>query len=108
MSIELNSSVRSIRCVAMSVGDEKVRAFPAQKKSAEPVPAAVEAPAAATLEAPQPAKGRSRRKIIVPIVALLAAAGAGWFGYNYYTLGRYLVTTDDAYIVGDITTVAPK
>lgn len=46
--------------------------------------------------------------MILPIVLLAVAGGAGWFGYNYYTTGRYMVATDDAYIVGDIAKVSPK
>jgi membrane fusion protein (multidrug efflux system) len=37
-----------------------------------------------------------------------ALAGAGWYGFDYWTVGRYLVSTDDAYVKADNTTVAPK
>jgi membrane fusion protein (multidrug efflux system) len=30
------------------------------------------------------------------------------FGYRYWTVGRYLETTDDAYVKADYTTIAPK
>ena len=39
-------------------------------------------------------------------VALLA--GAAWYGWDYWTVGRYLVSTDDAYVKADNTTIAPK
>jgi membrane fusion protein, multidrug efflux system len=34
--------------------------------------------------------------------------GAGVLGHHYYTVGRFLETTDDAYVKADYTTVAPK
>ncbi len=40
--------------------------------------------------------------------ALLIGAGAAWYGYNYWTVGRFIETTDDAYIGGDVTAMAPK
>ena len=39
-------------------------------------------------------------------VALLA--GAAWYGWDYWTVGRFLVSTDDAYVKADNTTIAPK
>ena len=42
-------------------------------------------------------------------LALLGGiAGAGYFGYDYWTEGRFMVSTDDAYVKADYTTVAPK
>jgi membrane fusion protein (multidrug efflux system) len=35
-------------------------------------------------------------------------AGAAWYGWDYWTVGQYLVSTDDAYVKADNTTVAPK
>jgi len=49
-----------------------------------------------------------------PRGTLLAAAGAaalaatGYFGWDYWTVGRFQVSTDDAYIQADNTTIAPK
>jgi membrane fusion protein (multidrug efflux system) len=34
--------------------------------------------------------------------------GAAWYGFDYWTVGRYLVSTDDAYVRADSTTIAPK
>jgi membrane fusion protein (multidrug efflux system) len=41
-------------------------------------------------------------------VAVAFLLGAGWYGGSYWTVGRYLVSTDDAYVKADNTTVAPK
>lgn len=38
-------------------------------------------------------------------VVLLAAT---WFSYNYITVGRFIVSTDDAYIGADMALMAPK
>jgi len=57
------------------------------------LPAArVEVPAAA----PVAAKKFSLRKILMTGAAIAALAGAAWYGWNYWTVGQYLVSTDDA------------
>ncbi|MBB3649843.1 membrane fusion protein (multidrug efflux system) [Rhizobium sp. BK619] len=67
--------------------------------------AVVEAPAAA-------APKRTGRRIVkraVIAAALLAGVGlSGDFGYRYWTVGRFIESTDDAYVKADYTTVAPK
>ncbi|ACI54128.1 secretion protein HlyD family protein [Rhizobium leguminosarum bv. trifolii WSM2304] len=67
--------------------------------------AVVEAPAAAV-----PKKtGRKIVKRAVIAAALLAGVGlSGDFGYRYWTVGRFIESTDDAYVKADYTTVAPK
>lgn len=52
-------------------------------------------------------KSRRNRKLFVG-AALLAATAAGWFGWQYWTQGRFEISTDDAYVQADSTTVAPK
>jgi membrane fusion protein (multidrug efflux system) len=41
-------------------------------------------------------------------VAAVALLGAGWFGYDYLTVGRFLVGTDDAYVRAYTTTLGAK
>jgi len=53
----------------------------------------------------------SRRAIKRAALALMLAlgiAGAADFSYGYLTTGRYLVSTDDAYVKADSTIIAPK
>jgi membrane fusion protein, multidrug efflux system len=53
----------------------------------------------------------SRQAIKRPALALtvvLGLTGAADFGHYYLTIGRYLETTDDAYVKADSTIVAPK
>ncbi|WP_042336226.1 HlyD family secretion protein [Bradyrhizobium sp. DOA9] len=69
------------------------------------------APASATdLEAvsvKQAGKGALKRFFFAgAAVALLAAAS--WYGWDYWTVGRFTVSTDDAYVKADNTTIAPK
>ena len=48
-----------------------------------------------------------RRALIAGSGAAVLAA-AGWFGWQYWTVGRFEVSTDDAYVQADNTTIAPK
>src|SRR5256885_880612 len=60
----------------------------------------------AAVARPVAAKSRLRRLLMAgAAVALLA--GAAWYGWDYSTVGRYLVSTDDAYVKADNTTIAP-
>jgi len=55
------------------------------------------------------AKPKRRRKLaLIGAGAALAIAAGGWFGYNYFTVGRFIVSTDDAYVHADATTLAAK
>jgi membrane fusion protein (multidrug efflux system) len=51
---------------------------------------------------------RSRKRIVLggAVVALLAAGA--WYGHHYWTVGRFMVETDDAYVHADFAIVAPK
>jgi membrane fusion protein, multidrug efflux system len=48
------------------------------------------------------------RRVMLAGAALLAVSAAGWFGDSYWTHGRFIESTDDAYVGGDVTTIAPK
>ncbi|MDB5655288.1 MAG: multidrug resistance efflux pump, partial [Tardiphaga sp.] len=48
------------------------------------------------------------RKLLMTSAALAVLAGATWYGWDYWTVGQYLVSTDDAYVKADNTTVAPR
>jgi len=57
---------------------------------------------------PQSTKNGGFRKFLLAGAAAAVLAGASWYGFDYWTVGRFLVSTDDAYIKADNTTVAPK
>jgi membrane fusion protein (multidrug efflux system) len=48
------------------------------------------------------------RRLLLIGASVLALAGAGHYGWDYWTVGRFQVSTDDAYVKADSTTVAPK
>jgi membrane fusion protein (multidrug efflux system) len=48
------------------------------------------------------------RKMLMTGAAAAVLAGAVWYGWDYWTVGQYLVSTDDAYVKADNTTIAPK
>jgi membrane fusion protein (multidrug efflux system) len=53
-------------------------------------------------------KNLNFRKLLLAGAAIVVLAGAVNTGWDYWTVGRYLVSTDDAYVKADSTTVAPK
>ena len=71
-------------------------------------PAAPAADVAPAVEA----KGKKGRKLVKrAILAAAFLAGAPFvadYGHHYWTVGRFIESTDDAYVKADYTTVAPK
>ena len=65
-----------------------------------------------TLEKGCGARRRSLRLIakrLGPIAAVLAVLTAGaCYGWSWWTVGRFMETTDDAYVGGEVTTIASK
>jgi membrane fusion protein (multidrug efflux system) len=48
------------------------------------------------------------KKTLLLASAVAVVAAASYFGHSYWTVGRFLVSTDDAYIKADNSSVAPK
>ncbi len=61
-------------------------------------------------EAPRAAVGTRMtvKRATLALVLLGGVAAAGNAGYRYWTVGRFLETTDDAYVKADHTVIAPK
>ncbi|WGR92733.1 HlyD family secretion protein [Bradyrhizobium sp. ISRA443] len=78
-------------------------------KAESQVPAETAKQLIANPEAAKPPaqKGKLRRLLLAGVAATVLA-GAAWYGWNYWTVGRFLVSTDDAYVKADNTTIAPK
>ncbi|WHO72344.1 HlyD family secretion protein [Rhizobium sp. BT03] len=83
------------------VAEEAARAPAAE---APPVPLA-EAPVA---QAPARTGRRIVKRVVIAAALLAGVALSGDFGYRYWTVGRFIESTDDAYVKADYTTVAPK
>jgi membrane fusion protein (multidrug efflux system) len=64
---------------------------------------APEAPA----QAPAKAK-RSPRRFLLPLVLIGAVSYGAYWGYGYFVEGRFLVSTDDAYVGAETVIIAPK
>jgi membrane fusion protein, multidrug efflux system len=48
------------------------------------------------------------RRLALALALLAGTAGGAYYGHDYWTNGRYLQSTDDAYVKADSTIVAPK
>ncbi|RUV73080.1 MAG: HlyD family secretion protein [Mesorhizobium sp.] len=87
----------------------EVRPFPNAK-----IAPATEAPNAPTEPAISPPaeaptkKKRSARSLLLPIIALGLLGAAAWYGYDYWTDGRFMISTDDAYVQADMAFISPK
>jgi len=74
-------------------------------------------PTTTTAMLPQPVTRTTRqprllsrywRRALLGGAGVLALAAASQFGTSYWTVGRFQITTDDAYVQADNTTIAPK
>jgi membrane fusion protein (multidrug efflux system) len=102
----LHLAVAADETTSVPVDDFTSDEPPAEPATARSTPAAdVQAPQSAA--GGSPAKGRRKRLLLGAVAAIVLAAG-GWFGEHYVTVGRYLVSTDDAYVHADATTLAAK
>lgn len=76
---------------------------------ARPDALARQADGQAVAASPQPAPPRrAGRRLLLGALALCLAGAGGWYGYDWYVNGRFLVSTDDAYVKADTTVLAAK
>ncbi|GEO99381.1 HlyD family secretion protein [Methylobacterium haplocladii] len=75
---------------------------PAVTPPAMPVPGPSEPAGAA------PKRRRPLKKLLLLTVLAAALGGGGYAGWQYWTLGRFFVSTDDAYVQADISVLAAK
>ena len=99
--------------------DEAVPAWrPSPDLKVEPAAEAPVKPDATPLAAPsaQPAsaaaspvrKTNRLRSVLLAGAAALGLAGVAYYGWDDWTVGRFEVSTDDAYVEADTITIAPK
>ena len=50
----------------------------------------------------------SRGQLGLAGAALLIGIGAAWYGHHWWTVGRFIESTDDAYVGGEVTVIGPK
>src|SRR5271155_3351385 len=86
--------------IALASSRERASSAPTVARDA---PAAAQAPAPA---ATRPA--RSPRRFILPVIAIAALGYGGHLAYNWFVEGRFLVSTDDAYVGADTSIIAAK
>ncbi|WP_374252188.1 HlyD family secretion protein [Xanthobacter sp.] len=83
-----------------------VTVLKARREETHPAAPAVEVEASADAKAPS--KPRSRKPLIFgSVLAVLVAAG-GWYGMHWWQVGRFHVSTDDAYVAADTSVIAAK
>src|SRR5580658_8721686 len=81
--------------------------FPSPAAPAPGVP--MHAPAGGAPAAkPAPAKRAGLRRFIVPVLILAALGYGGKTAYDWFVEGRFLVSTDDAYVGADTSIIAAK
>jgi membrane fusion protein (multidrug efflux system) len=65
-------------------------------------------PAAGVPAKPAPAKRSGLRRFIMPVLILAGLGYGGKTAYDYFVTGRFLVSTDDAYVGADTAIIAAK
>ena len=85
----------------IEAGDEAraERTAPAATAASLPTPVPVEAP---------PARKRSMRRLVLLGLLTAALGGGAYQGWQWWTVGRFFVSTDDAYVQADISVLAAK
>ncbi|MBB3541773.1 MULTISPECIES: HlyD family secretion protein [unclassified Rhizobium] len=78
---------------------------PETLEAGKPLPVA--APVAAS-EGKQARKRRPGRSLLLGAAALAIVAAGAYYGHDYWTVGRFHVSTDDAYVKADTSAIAPK
>jgi len=58
--------------------------------------------------APKTVRKSGLKRLPIAGAAILGAAALAWYGQEWWTVGRFIESTDDAYVGGEITVIAPK
>jgi membrane fusion protein, multidrug efflux system len=99
-----NAAQRAARAIHLAAVSEEGPALTEMPAVRQP-----DTPANDSSVTTEPAPRPSRRKLaLLGVAAAVVLAAGGWFGYRWFTVGRYIVSTDDAYVHADATTLAAK
>jgi membrane fusion protein (multidrug efflux system) len=105
-------SLRNAKSAAEPAAPSEVHAFRVVKPQSDAVVLKAERSlpvAPAPVEAPAPERRkRSAKSFLLPLIVAGLLAGGGWYGYGYWTDGRFMISTDDAYVQADMAFVTPK
>lgn len=89
--------------------------MPATETTAEATPATLDAGKTPRVTEPAvapateaPVRKRGGRSLLIGVAAIAIIAAGAYYGHDYWTVGRFEVSTDDAYVQADSTTVSPK
>ena len=55
-----------------------------------------------------PRRRRSLKRLLAAAAALVCVTAAAYYAYDYWTIGRFLVSTDDAYVAAHSVLISPK
>jgi membrane fusion protein, multidrug efflux system len=125
MAAGRDQTARLIRPEPEADGELLLQAAPEERAASRPVsvpvaesrrevsdrPApAVEAPVTtpAAIEAAQPKPSRNRRKVVLMSIGAALAIAAAAYGTYYVLVGRFIITTDDAYVRANNTTLGAR
>ena len=67
-----------------------------------------EAPPASPAIAVKPQRAPVMRRVILSAIVLAALVGAAKYGHDWYVLGRFQISTDDAYVKSDMSQLGAK
>jgi len=85
--------------------EDRAAARPAAAPAAEaPAPARTATP----LSTVKPAKTGGRRRVVLMGIGVLLALAAATYGAYYVMVGRFIITTDDAYVRANNTTIGAR
>ena len=112
-SLEVDRSISQEEAMQILQLDAKRGPAANPQPAAEAAPVQAPAPQASAAnnagESAQPIPSRNRlRRLLLAAAGVAALAAGAYFGWDYWTVGRFHVSTDDAYVQADNTTIAPK
>lgn len=92
-------SARDAAAETQKRGDDQTDA----RQTDAPADDAVASKQSADAEAKKP-----RKRVVFLGLAAIALLAAGWYGYHYLTVGRFMISTDDAYVRSYNTTLGAR